>query len=207
MKPVINPRYPADRDFISTLPRSFEETGELLHQGRNAVKLFHTPSGDRVVKRYKKPHLIQRIVYTFFKKSKAERAYLYSHELLARGIRTPEGIAYIERKRRGLVCDCYFVSTACHERSLYPVLVKTPDYDRESADSLAAFLVELHTKGFLHGDLNLNNILYRKEPDGTFSFTVIDTNRSTFCNAPTPRQCLENLKRGNTPPRLAAIHR
>lgn len=195
MKTVINPQYPAARDFISTLPLSFEEKGELLHQGRNTVKLFHTPSGDRVVKRYKRPNLIQRIAYTFFKKSKAERAYLYSHELLSRGIRTPEGIAYIEQKRGGLIDGCYFVSTACSDRSLLPVLVKVPDYDRQLADSLTAFLVELHTKGFLHGDLNLNNILYRKEPDGTFTFTVIDTNRSTFCHAPTPRQCLENLKR------------
>lgn len=196
MKIVIHPKYRAYGDFIAQIPVIFNQSGETVYRGRNVVKRFTVGSNEWMVKRYKRPHLIQRIAYTFFKKSKAERAYLYAGRLLDAGIATPEGIAYIEEKHRGLLCDSYFVSTVCPDPAVYPVLVKAEAYDRELADALAAFFVQLHGKGILHGDPNLNNILYRKgDGGGGYLFSVIDTNRSVFKPRLTPRECLENLKR------------
>lgn len=195
MKVIVHPNYAAFEAEIARLPETFDTQGELLHSGRNTVKRFVRADGNWVVKRYKRPNLVQRIAYTFFKPGKAERAYRYAWMLLEKGISTPEGIAYIEIKKGGLIEDCYFVSTECTDIPLYPELVDTPDYDRALADTLAVFIVHLHSLGILHGDLNLNNILYRVADGGQLHFTLIDTNRSHFKAILSSKECLENLKR------------
>ena len=195
MKVIVHPDYAAWKDEISRIPEEFDSRGETLYQGRNTVKRFRRADTNWVVKRYKRPNIVQRIAYTFFEPSKAERAYRYAHLLKEKGISTPEGIAYIEEKKHGLLRDSYFVSTECADRPIFPELVETPAYDETLTDELAAFFVRLHESGILHGDLNLNNILYRRTPDGQCHFTVIDTNRSHFKDNLTPEECLDNLKR------------
>ena len=193
---LLHPDYRQHLPEVQRLPDIFNTEGVTLHQGRNVVKRFTLPDGTEwVVKRYKRPNLAQRIAYTFFKKSKAERAYRYSHELLARGIDTPPGIACILQRRGGLLLDSYFVSAVCTDPPVYPALVSTGNYDKELADALAVFFVYLHSRGVLHGDPNLNNILYRRDESGKTVFAVIDTNRSVFRPSLSHRACLENLKR------------
>ncbi len=179
--------------FINELPKVFDSSGETLYTGRNTVKYFTVDGTSVVVKRYKQPNIVQCFVYSFFKKSKAERAYLYADELRKRGFNTPNGIAFVEIKKCLLLRDSYFVSDYCDLPPVMPLL-KKDDFDREVADSLAHFLVSLHTKGVLHGDLNLTNILYDKAAEGDSCFWLIDTNRSKF-KQPSKNECVENLKR------------
>lgn len=196
MRMTIQPAYRDYSAFISQIPDIFDTEGEMIYQGRNTIKRFMYEGREWIVKRYKKPNLIQRISYTFFKKSKAERAYLFSYELQARGIDTPEGIAYIEIKKTGLLNDSFFISTSCNDRTVYSAWGGKEEFDTHLADCLAAFFVQMHTKGVLHGDPNLNNVLYHKEDEkGAFAFSVIDTNRSVFKSSPTRQECLDNLKR------------
>lgn len=195
MQIVILQKYHASRVFVSQIPAIFDTDGETLYQGRNTVKRFMNGNDEWIVKRYKRPFFLQRLIYTFFKKSKAERAYLYARILLDKGIDTPEGIAYIEEKKYGLIRDCYFISTACNYPTVYPLLGGSDDYDRHFADSLADFFVRMHEKGVLHGDPNLNNILFHRDEKGNFRFVVIDTNRSVFKPSPTMQECLHNLMR------------
>lgn len=196
MRMTIQPAYRDYSAFISRIPDIFDTEGEMIYQGRNTIKRFMYEGREWIVKRYKKPNLIQRISYTFFKKSKAERAYLFSFELQARGIDTPEGIAYIENRRNGLVDDCFFISATCNDRTVNSTFGGKEEFDTHLADCLAAFFVQMHTKGVLHGDLNLSNILYhKKDEEDAFAFSVIDTNRSVFKSSPTRQECLDNLKR------------
>ncbi len=193
MKTVINDGYIRYKDFITGLPETFAGGGTLLHAGRNTVKSFITDGTELIVKRYKRPNIIQSIAYTFFEKSKARRAYLYAAELRKRGLNTPHEAAYIELKHNGLLSDSYFVSAACHLPPLTEQLVR-PSFDTRLADALAAYLAGMHAKGVLHGDTNLGNILYKANGDGTYEFWLIDTNRSHF-RRPTYNDCMENLKR------------
>lgn len=196
MKIVVNPTYKAYESFFKDLPSRFEREGILLHRGRNQVKQFELPDGTPcVVKRYKVPHLLQRIVYRWFRPSKAQRAYTFALRLVDMEIDTPTPMCYIEKSSGLLFADSYFVSTRCDYPPLYPVLFEAEQFDPELASSLAGFLVEMHQKGFLHGDLNLTNILYHEGIDGEVKFTVIDTNRSHFIEEPTKEQCLHNLVR------------
>lgn len=195
MKVVIAPAYGSLRPFIVRLPAYFEQEGETLHAGRNTVKRFLHEGKEWIVKRYKRPHFIQRVAYTFFRKSKAERAFCYAARFQAQGIDTPDGVAFIEVRRGGLLCDSYFISTACHHPAVTELLPKTGEFHRPMADELAHFIAELHRKGILHGDLNLNNILYSTDALGRYRFTLIDTNRTRFLASPSQHECLENLKR------------
>lgn len=189
---TVNPEFSYAESFVRSLPVTFDGTGKMLYNERNVVKSFTVEGNILVVKRYKRPNIVQRVAYTFFKKSKAERAYVFAKMMRDRGIDTPHEVAYIEIRDGLLMSDSYFVSTSCTLPAL-STLLRRPDFSHDAADALASFLVKLHLKGVLHGDLNLTNILY-EEHDGRYHFALIDTNRSKF-KTPTRADCLENLKR------------
>lgn len=193
MKVIIHPEYRFLSDFILGLPQNFYKEGEVLYEGRNTVKRFQVNGIYIVVKKYKHPNIAQRIAYTFFKSTKTERAYKFAALLRSKGIDTPHEVAYIETRRHGLFTTGYFVSLNCtdHDTSC---LLKSQPFDHALANALALFLVKVHEKGVLHGDLNLTNILYHINPDGSYHFSLIDTNRSRF-KRPTEAECLDNLKR------------
>lgn len=195
-KVIVSPRRPEIDAFVRSLPERFEHEGTMLYDGRNKVKLFECNGLQLVVKRYKRPHFIQRVVYRWFRPSKAERAYRFAFRLAGLGIDTPEPMAYIEDGGLLLFRDSYFVSARCTDSDLMSALYRPADFPQSLATAWADRLVEFHEKGFLHGDLNLANILYR--PDkvaGGFRFTVIDINRSHFRMQPTPDECMDNLVR------------
>lgn len=195
MQLQIHTDYQSHADFIAQLPHTFDSTGTIVYSGRNVVKSFCVNGEEWIVKHYKKPNFAQRLAYTFWRQSKALRAFLYANRLLSLGIDTPLGIACIECSQNGLFSDGYFISTLCPHQPLYPLLVPNETIDEPTVAALAAFFVEMHQKGFLHGDPNLNNILYHTDAQHRLRFSVIDTNRSVFIDAPTRKQCLENLKR------------
>lgn len=195
MKIIIHPDYQPAFDFVSRLPETFQTEGEVIYTGRNVVKKFKTAYGDWMVKQYKKPNVIQQLAYTCWRKSKAERAFLYAERLNSLGIDTPQGIAYIECRKNGLFHTGYFISTVCDYPPLYPVLVRKADFDKGLVSALALFFVTLHQRGVLHGDPNLDNILYHTDKEGKLRFSVIDTNRSVFKTSLSRKECLANLKR------------
>src|ERR1035437_8356069 len=110
MKIVINPTYSILSSFSSNIPTLFEQEGELVFKARNQLKSYSVEGFDVIVKRYKKPHLINRIAYTFFRPSKAKRAYEYALRLSELSINTPAPIAYIEQNSCGLINYGYFRS-------------------------------------------------------------------------------------------------
>ncbi len=193
-KTVIHEGYEHMEMFIESLPDIFERDGVTLWQARNVVKRFSVDGEEIVVKHYKSPNAVQRIAYSFFRPGKAKRAYCYADEMLKRGIYTPAPVAYIEVYRHGLLNDSYFLSTVTDYKPLFPVLVDTPDYDTSLAEAAAIFMASLHAKEVLHGDPNLNNILYKQNPGKSVSFCLIDTNRSRFGEI-THKDAIKNIMR------------
>ena len=189
----IAPGYEQLRDFVVALHERFDLEGEVLHDGRNTLRAYTVDGAELVVKRFKRPNLVQRIAYTFFEPSKAERAYRFAGELRSRGVDTPHEVAFLELQRGPLLQDSYFVCLRSGDESLFHVLQR-PDFDRDLATQLGDYLARLHEKGVLHGDLNLGNILHRPADGGRYHFSLIDTNRSHF-HQPTRRECLDNLRR------------
>lgn len=195
MKIILSEAYAACRNEVESLPHTFSAQGRVLHSGRNEVRLVEWHGRPLVVKRYKKPNAVQCFAYSVYRPTKAARAFRFAARLRAMHIDTPREVAYIECRCCGLIRHCYFVSEPCNDPSVASLLPVDRPHDEPLVKSLTAFLASLHRQGFLHGDLNLSNILCRTEADGHFHFTLIDTNRSRFVADPAPDVCIDNLKR------------
>lgn len=206
VKTTIHPDYQNDRNLISFLDKLcsglFENEGKILYNKRNVIKSFDSEAADTtlkniVVKRYKRPNIIQRIVYSFFRPSKAKRAYHNATELRKKGIDTPHEIAFIEKWGNILFRYGYYVSGYDGASPIRDRLIEPQDFDKQMAIDFAHFAAELHQKGILHHDLNSTNVLY-KEEGNRYHFSVIDINRMKFLpegTAPSKKDCFENLTR------------
>lgn len=182
--------------FIRQLPKMMEEgQGELVYDGRNRVVRFHHNGVSLMVKRFKRVNIIQQMVYTFFRKTKAERAYLYAQEFLRRGIDTPQPVAYMEAYRYGLFTTGYFVCLESEGTETSRLLRDVEVYSVDLVEAVARHVALMHSRGVLHGDLNLTNFLCTQDDEG-YHFTMIDINRSHFCKGcPSNGVCLKNLVR------------
>ena len=179
MEIVINPKYSILNSFITNIPTLFDQEGELVYAGRNQLKCYSVEGYDIIVKRYKVPHLINRIAYTFFRPSKAKRAYEYALKLLDLGVNTPAPIAYIEQKSFGLLNHGYFISIYEKDYTDIRSLMTGEQTNDALLQELAIYIAEFHNKGVLHFDMSPGNILYKKV-DNHFQFTLIDINRMQF---------------------------
>lgn len=209
MKIVVDEKFQHLTDEIGRLPQMMDEgKGEVVYDSRNRVARFTVDGLSLMVKRFKRVNAVQQVVYTFFRKTKAERAFLFANEFLKRGIDTPQPVAYMEERHHGLFTTGYFVSLETPGTETSLLLREVKDYPSDLAEAVARQIVLMHSKGILHGDLNLSNFLvkptltpltsnHRKEEEReAYSFTMIDTNRSHFTEGmPTDEQCFDNLIR------------
>lgn len=190
---IINPTFHLLSDFIQSLPMVFDSEGELVYDERNQIRLFMVDGKKLVVKRFKRPMFHQRLDYTLIRPSKAKRAYLFGMKLVELGISTPTPIACIETYSKGLLYQGYLITEFCGDPDTR-ILREEPEEHDDLIDALAQFLVDCHEKGFIHGDTNLSNFLYRKDDSG-YHITTIDINRSHFSSNPSKKECLESLFR------------
>ena len=109
MRVIVNPKYTHLQKQIEEIPKFFADEGKVVYDGRNILKRISLDNVDVVVKSFKKPHIINRVVYSYFRQSKAARSYIYSMELQKHGFNTPEPIAMIEQFQKGLLTNSYYV--------------------------------------------------------------------------------------------------
>ena len=191
MKLEINPKYNYLENFVLSLPSRFEKDGTCIYDGRNKIKVFEEAGLTLNVKSYKIPIFLNRIVYTFFRKSKAFRAYSYAFELQRREVETPTPIAYLETRKGGLIHRSFFVSLQFEtEGNLREFLDEdtTNEGKEELMDAFANFTAEIHEKGILHIDYSPGNILY-KRVGNRYLFSLIDINRMAFRNVSLQEGC------------------
>lgn len=198
MNITVHPDYSRLKEYLGTLPERFETEGELLYRGRNTIKRFDADGVSLVIKKYKVPNPINRVVYTLWK-DKATRSYDNAARLRSLGIGTPHEIALIRPPRTQLFDISYFVSAYTPDPPLAEILdadnpLAEGSDTRRGIEAFAAFTAELHRQGVEHRDYNRTNILFRKE-DGGFRFSLIDNNRMRFFNTLPRKRCWESLAR------------
>lgn len=210
MKIVINPEYSFLTDFINNLSDRFATEGEIIYNERNVLKRFQVQGVDMVVKSFKVPILVNRIAYTFFRKSKACRSYEYALEISKRGSNTPAPVAYIEEYRGGLLNRSYYISLYKADSVTIRSYLDVSNADTEAVQrSFVAFTIGLHRAGILHIDYSPGNILVETMPEGAFSFSIIDINRLCFKTV-SQEEALHNFDRlalsADVSTRLAEIY-
>ncbi len=196
MSIIVNPKYNEIRGFLLKIPDIFETEGEILYDSRNTIKVLETPDGKRLnVKKYCVPKGINKYVYsTGLRDPKGLRAFVYPRALLESGIDTPEPIAYIEQRCRGMIGNTFFVSEQCdYEHLMYEVGDAEKGTYEELAKALAEFTAKMHDCRMMHLDYSPGNILYTKR-EGEYRFSVVDINRMYFGHVDIKRGC-KSLRR------------
>ena len=181
----IHKKYESLSKEIEKIPEGAYQTLRTFCNNRNTVELISINGNTFVVKRYKIPNIFNRFIYTFFRRSKAQRAYENTLRIMRNGISTPFPVAYIETKKGGLFHTGYFVS----EYMDYPTLETLKDGNTDTEEikrikeDFTSFTIELHEKHILPLDYNPKNIFFHKdENSGHYKFALTDINRAKFGN-------------------------
>ena len=180
---IVNPKYERLRPFLEQIPITFNDMGSIVYEDRNLIKKIFTPDGTLInVKRYHEPNGINKYVYSLgIRKPKGMRAFSYPQILLKKGIETPEPIAYIEERIYGLLGYSYFISIQCpYEHSMFDVGNAPIGTYEELAIAFARFTANMHEKEVMHMDYSPGNILYQRQSDGAYNFSLVDINRMYF---------------------------
>lgn len=177
--------------WVEAIPMTFFSSGEVIYNARNQIRVIEGPDGQSyVVKRYRQPAFLNRVVYTFFRAPKAVRAYRNAQILLERGISTPQPIAYLLCGSQ-LIQESYLVTyKAPQSAMLYKWGDGVTQGREETIRAFGRFTGKMHEAGILHLDYSPGNILY----DNHNRFTVVDINRLRLGEVSLPTGCA-NLAR------------
>lgn len=179
---VQNPLSPLPENFIATLPDMFANSGEIIHNARNQIRVFDINNRKINVKKFCIPPIVNRILYSLgWRTPKAVATYRNAQEILKRGFHTPAPYGYRIERTGGLINFSYFVSA--QEENMRPVSMAAND--PALINALAAYTADMHAKGLWHKDFTPGNILFRVK-DGKHEFSLIDINRFRFFDDPVP---------------------
>jgi len=190
----INLKYESLRAFIERIPTTMETEGEYIYGGRrNLIVKMRTGDGLMLnVKRFQQPRWLNRFVYSSgIRAPKGLRAFRYPARLIAKGIETPEAVAYIEdRNRFGMLRQSWFISIQCpYSHLLYEMGDATPEVYEPVAKALAHYAAYMHQQEVLHLDFSPGNILWEKDEEGAYHFSIVDINRLRFGAVDMERGC------------------
>lgn len=180
MRFFIAENYKIHKARILKFINDFNQAGSALDvNARNSIKLFELDSKTLNIKAFRKPNLINRFAYRFFRKSKAERSFEYAGYLLKNNIGTPHPVAYAEELSAFQFLRSYYVS----EHLDYDLTFRELDLNikghKEILKAFSRFTFKLHENEveFLdHSPGNTLIVLSEPEP----KFYLVDLNRMNF---------------------------
>lgn len=189
----IHEHYQERNQEIASLPSRFNNEGTVLYHVRNCIKKIDVTDGTWNIKSFQIPHIINRIIYRYFRKSKAERSYINSIKLLELGINTPHPIAYIIDHNITGIYNSYYISQHIdYDLTLGDLIARRPHNGQEIMTQCLQFIHNFHSKGVYFLDLSVGNILIKQQPNGNYTFYLVDVNRTIFHNR--PLTCSESIK-------------
>ena len=175
-----NPDFPEFERDISNIGNIFSHSTTSIHKARNELRIVTLHGIETVVKSFKVPHRLNRIVYSHLRAGKAFKSYHNALRLTDLGVSTPTPVAYIEFHTDGLLKESYYLSVyAPYDFTIRDALHhKIDDYDAVLR-AFAAYTYDLHQKGVWHLDYSPGNILIKRLEEG-YLFNIVDINRMEF---------------------------
>ncbi|CAB5494010.1 lipopolysaccharide kinase InaA family protein [Bathymodiolus thermophilus thioautotrophic gill symbiont] len=158
------------------IERYFAQSSTILQDDRNTIKEVVFNNETLVVKSYKRLGWFRGLIYTYWKKSKAWRAYEYGLKIAKF---TPKVVARIENfepllTKNYLIC-CKFEA----DFNMQAPLFKNHPNKQTIFKEFTKFVYQLHQNNILHQDLSPGNILIKKNQQD-YEFKIIDINRMHF---------------------------
>lgn len=176
---VISYKYEKLRGFVENLPQSFDDFGEVIYKARNEVRTGEAVGIRLCIKRFRKPNAFNRIIYSFFRKPKAQRAYENGLRLQNLGIGTPEVVGYLICGNK-MIAESYLVTVESRlKRNFYEFRNGNIAGKEDIINEFAKFSAKIHKAGVLHKDYSPGNILF-DSIDGHWEFEIVDINRMKF---------------------------
>ena len=170
------------KDFVTNIKLYFnQKENQVIYDKRNIIKIVEFEGKKYVVKSFKTPHLLNQVVYRFFRDSKAKRSFENSIQLRRLDIHTPEPVGYIEFPTRFRFKESFYISDLFDfDFEIRAVFADENFEDRENIlKQFIEYTHKLHKKNIYHIDYSPGNILVRKI-GSTYLFSIIDVNRMQF---------------------------
>lgn len=202
---VLHPDFADLAGFMRSLPARWAAgEGEVIHKGRNELRVI-THGGRRlVVKAFRRPHLVNRLVYGVLRPSKAKRSYDNALRLLSLGIGTPTPVGYYNVRAAGglLFGLSYYVSLESPCTHRYEELFERRfDYEDDVTRAVGRLTALLHNNRLTHKDYGRANILFERQPNGEIRLELVDLNRMAHGALGVKEGC-KNLERLPATPRM-----
>lgn len=193
-KVVVNEDYADCRYFVEALPQIFStDRGKIIKTGRNEIREIEYHGHQFVVKSFGKPNIINRFVYGFIRKSKAQRSYEYANMLIEKGIGSPAPVAWMTVRNGLLFTHSYYVSLKSECPFTYADIMQGGvEREEEVLKAIARTTALMHKQGIIHTDYSRGNILFGYDEGGEIKIEIIDLNRIRFREI-TQEEGLKNL--------------
>lgn len=156
--------------------------GVIIHADRNVLKSFDSvllvgSDIDIVAKFFKIPNLVSRVIYSFFRPSKAKRSFENSWRLVRAGFSVPLPIAYVEYADRGLLKESFYISERLNFDCTLHAVYRKQMFDWALILPLVVEKAyQMHQAGLMHRDFSHGNILV-KQKEEEYLFSFVDLNR------------------------------
>ena len=178
-----NPKFSNLSDILNEIFVNFNFKGKILVNGqRNAIKLFEVEGITLNIKSFKRPNLFNKIVYRYFRKSKARRSFEFASKLMEMQIGTPQPVAFFENYDFVGLKESYYACEHLENVFEFREIVQNEAFENRDfiIRKFTQFTFEMHEKGIEFLDHSPGNTLIYKNTDGSYSFFLVDLNRMQF---------------------------
>ncbi len=186
-----------DLDNLKKIVNQFDENGEIFQKGkRNTIKTFDYLDYKISIKKFKKPHSINKIIYKYFRKSKARRSFEYGNYLLENGFLTPKPLGYIEKQDFIGLNESYYCCLHLENAQTLGTILRDENniFRDKIIRGYAKNIFDMHQKGIEFIDNSTGNTLIINQKD-EFEFYLVDLNRMNFSKNLNVYERMKNLSR------------
>jgi hypothetical protein len=174
----INPRFSGIADYVYRVNTVFPTLTNIVQNKRNDIRIDDAAGYRLVIKSFRGMYFPNRLAYSLFRKSKAQRSFETSFRLQSLSFQVPTPVAYIDYYKFGILQRSYFISLYQHHDDFETTLCH-----RSSSHGMkklfAGFAFQLHHTGVRHDDFSKGNILCLFDKN-SIHFSMVDLNRVKF---------------------------
>ncbi len=184
--------------FMENLPDIFHNEGTTIKNDRNEIKIINYGGLELSIKAFNKVTVFNRFIYSWFRRSKAERSYHMARLLIEKGIDTPYPFGYVDVKGRlGILKTSYYVSLyQRYDFTLFDILKDEHPEAKKILSGFARFMAtKVHPAGIWHRDLSPGNVLIIKNLSKNYSFSLVDLNRVKVKKRISSKRGISNLQK------------